>query len=747
MSARVKIAVALAGGAWTGMLMASPQKVSAWRLPSVEGLVKAECVAGSWTGQGAPTLGFSQWILNLPMVRALGPLREKTPFTFVRFVDSEVAEKYAETRWALMSQAVVCGVAWSRDEFLREVSGAVETNGLVRLENEQGKVGLNEYWYVAFSSDGRWAALGESPEMARMALEEKPDESVRDACVRGTVYSDGLKVMASRSSVFKGLVKLSELNLDLWLEPDGLRVHGNGMLRSTAESSKDECLPLGTDALSEASRRSLYAVAMTGDERTDFFDFYDGDALLAVLREGGVDVSSVRPSISSNGNCTISLGLPFVRDYLEKTWGLFGAEPDADLVRKLQGLTRSRRELGVLTNVVCSVVIEGCEPVGAPSERFAALLPHKPPKQWKAVAFVDLYRLMKAVLCERVSIEEPNVRTILQPLLAQLPESGDGVAWRVGRRGENVEAEAKIAVSEIRGLISLWKIYCALMVQRAENRAWQENRRKNESPVEEAGRQVSLGNLTDAMKILECAPTNNWRICYEVGDFYGSHTALPTQRAERVQCWMDRAYRLADETGKRQVAVRCAKGFYFRDYECFNDDLARLWLQRAADAGSAYWQCVIADAFVYAYRGFPKDGQMALYYLELAEKSKHLKTHHVRASMYKLGVGLPKDSQKALECLELGVRRGSDVCRRDLAIMLLDGCGGEGRRAEGFAMLQRLLAKGVESPGYCLSKLGYACERGHGVKKDLQRAIEFYRQAAALNDRYSIKRLKELKAD
>ena len=54
----------------------------------------------------------------------------------------------------------------------------IETNGLVRLENEQGKVGLNEYWYVAFSSDGRWAAIGESPGMAQMALEEKPDESV-----------------------------------------------------------------------------------------------------------------------------------------------------------------------------------------------------------------------------------------------------------------------------------------------------------------------------------------------------------------------------------------------------------------------------------------------------------------------------------------------------------------------------------------------------------------------------------------
>lgn len=743
----VKIAVVLVGCALSASLMASPQKVSVWRLPPAEGLAKAECVAGSWIGQGAATSGFSQWLLNIPKVRALGPLREKTPFAFVKFVDSEVAEKYAETRWVLTSQAVVCGVVRSRDEFLREVPGAVETNGLVRLENGQGRVGVDEHWYVVHSPDGLWAALGDSPEMARMALEELPDESVRDAHVRGTVYSDGLKMMVSRSSVFKGLAKLSELKLDLRFEPDGLHVHGDGVLRPTAETPKDESLPLGADALSEASSRSLYSVALTGDEGADFFDFHDGDALLAALKESGVDVSSVRPLLSSNGVCTITLGLQFVRDYLEKTWGLFGVEPDADLVMKLKGLARSRRELGALTNVVCSIVVDGCEPVGTPSGRLAALLPRLPSKRWHAVAVADLYRLMKAVFSEQVSREESTVRMVLQPLLAQLPKSGDGMAWRVGRRGENVEAEAKISASEIKGLIFLWKAYCVLMAQRENDRAWRESRGGNESPVEEANRQVALGNLTDAMKALERAPTNDWRICHEVGDFYGTHDMLPTQRAERVQCWMDRAYWLSDEAGKRQVAGRCAKGFYFRKYGCVDDALARLWLQRAADAGSAYWQCVIAEALVYARRGFPKDGQRALHYLELAEKSKHLKTHHVRASMYELGVGLPKDCRKALECLELGIRRGSDVCRVNLAIMLLGGHGGEGRRAEGFSLLQRLLAEGVESPGYCLSKLGYACECGHGVKKDLHRAIEFYRQAAALNDRYSIRRLKELKAD
>lgn len=269
---------------------------------------------------------------------------------------------------------------------------------------------------------------------------------------------------------------------------------------------------------------------------------------------------------------------------------------------------------------------------------------------------------------------------------------------------------------------------------------------KPKSPLEEAEWRVGRGDLTGALAALERAPTNDWRMCYAIGDFYGTHAALPTNRAERLHCWMDRAYQMADGDWKRKVAGRCASGLCIRRYGYPEDwHSARLWLHRAADSGSAYWQCMLADAYVYSYYGIPVDGKKALYYLEKAEKQNHVKTHHVRASMYEKGIGLPKDYKKALECLESGMRRGSDVCPRNYAIMLIHGRGGDSRRAEGFSMLQKLVAKGVEGPGYCLSILGTACERGEGVMKDMSRAIEFYKQAATLKNAYSIKRLKALK--
>ena len=270
------------------------------------------------------------------------------------------------------------------------------------------------------------------------------------------------------------------------------------------------------------------------------------------------------------------------------------------------------------------------------------------------------------------------------------------------------------------------------------------------SPLDEslsrAERMVSCGDLAGAAKALEQASTNDSWTCFAVGDFYGTHSMLPTQRIERINWWMDIAYRLADKEGKRQIAGRCASGFGFGKYSYPKDDEStRLWLLRAADSGSAYWQCMLADAYVLPYWGFKRDGARALKYLEMAERQNHLKTHHVRANMYQEGIGLPKDLKKMMECLETGMKRGSKICRERYATHLINGLGGDDRRVEGCAILQKILSRGeANDPGYCLANLGFAYEQGLGVEKDIDKAVECYRQGAAHGNRYSQGRLKDL---
>ena len=113
--------------------------------------------------------------------------------------------------------------------------------------------------------------------------------------------------------------------------------------------------------------------------------------------------------------------------------------------------------------------------------------------------------------------------------------------------------------------------------------------------------------------------------------------------------------------------------------------------------------------------------------------------------MYENGVGLPKDPKKMMECLEMGMKRGSRVCRDRSEANLLAGLAGDERRAEGFDIMQRILARGeANDPGYCLGNLGFAYEQGHGVKKDIDKAVECYRRGAAHGDRFSQERLKAL---
>jgi TPR repeat protein len=154
---------------------------------------------------------------------------------------------------------------------------------------------------------------------------------------------------------------------------------------------------------------------------------------------------------------------------------------------------------------------------------------------------------------------------------------------------------------------------------------------------------------------------------------------------------------------------------------------------------------MLADAYAHAFWGFKCDGAKALKYLEMAERQNHLKTYHVRAGMYENGVGLPNDPKKMMECLEMGMKRGSRVCRELYAVRLIAGQGGDDRRAEGCAILQRILASGeAENAGYCLANLGFAYEHGYGVEKDIDKAAECYRQGIAHGNRYSQERLKAL---
>ena len=176
-------------------LSAAPTRLGSLVLPSTEKLAQAESQIGSWVGQPSlPVSGFTRFIMGLPMVRALGPLREGSQMSIQWFLDSEIVEKYPGDEWSEPQMAVVCEVNWTRDDFIKEYSDAVFTNGMLRLENAQGRTCIDDYWYVAFSPDGNRASIGVSPEVAGAAFESVSSNTVPDGVVAELyVSSEGVR--------------------------------------------------------------------------------------------------------------------------------------------------------------------------------------------------------------------------------------------------------------------------------------------------------------------------------------------------------------------------------------------------------------------------------------------------------------------------------------------------------------------------------------------------------------------------
>ena len=730
---------------------ATPTRLASLNLPSAEKLAQAESQIGSWVGwPSLPASGFSRYVLSLPMVRALGSLRKGSQMSIQWFLDSEIVKKYPGDKWSEPQMAVVCEIKWTRDDFLKEYSNAVFTNGMLRLENAQGRTCIDDYWYVEFSPDGSLASVGASPEMARAAFKAVPSNAVPDGVVAELhVSPEGVRrwgMWMFEESPTNRMSRTSEVHAKLIIDPDGLRISESLSVADGRDCLDSRCARIGDSPLAFAPKNALVAFALTCDVDVGLFEFCDAEACLAVLRDAGIDVSSVKVSEGVDGACNCSYGPAFALQCLGRFFGLFGEDKDTDLVEKIKGVKRVEGNGGRNVPIMYSMSIEGCESGSPPSVRFKALFPQFVEDGWHGVGFIDAYTVLQAVLCECVSKEDSSLRCVLQPAIDAMPPAGGGIAWLRRDSGGNMTWEAKVSASELKGLVSWWSVYSALVQLKAEKRTREDELHGQENPVDVAERLVSCGDLTGAVKALERAPTNDCRVCCAVGDFYGTHPMLPARRIERINCWMDRAYQLADEGDKRQIAGRCASGFEFGDHGYPKDDEStRLWLQRAADSGSAYWQCMLADSYANAFNGFKRDGAKALKYLEMAERQKHLKTHHVRADMYENGVGLPKDPKKAMECLEEGMKRGSRVCRERYAAKLIGGRGGDGRRAEGCDMMRRILARGeADTPGYCLANLGFAYENGYGVKKDVDMAVEYYKQGAAHGNGFSQRRLKAL---
>ena len=165
----------------------------------------------------------------------------------------------------------------------------------------------------------------------------------------------------------------------------------------------------------------------------------------------------------------------------------------------------------------------------------------------------------------------------------------------------------------------------------------------------------------------------------------------------------------------------------------------------------AYWGNKSAQSLLgaryYFGDGVPKDPKKAVYWWRKAAEQGHAKAQYYLGVCYENGEGVPKDPDMALVYYFSAAEQGYDEAKEVL----------KGRRGELTKIGDALRAKGDYNVAFKLYKtaadleFGQACcrmgecyENGWGVAKDPQKAVEWYRKGAILENVPAKNRLKEL---
>ncbi|OHT05794.1 hypothetical protein TRFO_26397 [Tritrichomonas foetus] len=277
-----------------------------------------------------------------------------------------------------------------------------------------------------------------------------------------------------------------------------------------------------------------------------------------------------------------------------------------------------------------------------------------------------------------------------------------------------------------------------------------------------------------------------------IGRMYADGQGTPVNKAKALQYFKE-----ASESGSAEAKFECAKmlieeknpnikniikllkeaadgdcgdamnmlGLMFREgLGCPVDEKrAKLWFSRGSSSGSNQATLNLAKM---NYDGKQKDMTTALALFQKASKKGSIVAKLYLAKIIKNGEGTQKDETKAGELyMEAARMEGMDStdagledlrlaasCRNPSACAIigerlmkgLEGERGEAAFKKAYSLFQTASKSKITKALY---NLGMLCEAGRGTAKNIDRAIQFYKEAAEEGSELALARLKELAPD
>jgi TPR repeat protein len=158
-----------------------------------------------------------------------------------------------------------------------------------------------------------------------------------------------------------------------------------------------------------------------------------------------------------------------------------------------------------------------------------------------------------------------------------------------------------------------------------------------------------------------------------------------------------------------------------------NIPLAKELLEKAYDAGDGYAAYRLGYGYQNAEFSEERDYETAFKYYIVGAERNHLFAIELLGRYYKIGIAGEPNPEKAIECYNEAVGRGSNYARVELALCYEEGFGVEQDENKAFELL-KLAAD--ENYSYAQVKLGYYYMNGVAVERDFDKSFEYFSKAA-----------------
>lgn len=456
------------------------EKVGGIQVADVNALVTGVTKLGEFTGNAMLGLMASSSVTKLPFYRFFGPGREGTPLALIVFYNGEDFE-----------YAVLYPVVQTQAEFLKRRPGTVDGEGVIKMKEiaedaEPGAEDFDGFTYVAFSKDGKWAAVSDKHEQARLAiletaLAEKPmgGDLIRlgigkngMALIRKAIEVQQLKESLGAEKegdrfLREVLGECEALVCGVTVDDKGLAVRG--ALKAVKDSRLAKCglTPLADNPLAFATKDALGAYAQAKDCGQSHVTFSD---LQTLFRRHGLKMDFVTAEELGGGVNRFTLDIPAAIAYFKGATNELEKIDSEKLSKDVARLVEFQESFRVENPAMAgSIAVKGYTTAATPAERVAAILPELKSQKPYQVQVYSLYATVKAVMPHVLDAMESDDRAAFQSVWATLPPEGKGgIANALWREGDAHHFLVRVSADEFKCVSTGFSAFMIYAMQNAQ---------------------------------------------------------------------------------------------------------------------------------------------------------------------------------------------------------------------------------------------------------------------------------------